>query len=147
MGISTPSIKNLESDLQSGLTPHLYGVAGPPYIGSWWKASKYLFFKIATWSAGKPSSAVPIINGLFAAAQKAKWLLLSAMVKLPLPISSMSASLWPQKLTLLSRKEFSFRISATRAHQGVMSPVIRQELPTVAPHSSTSAWPHSQRPK
>lgn len=45
-------------------------------------------------------TSVPMIRGDFIIAQRAKWARFSSIVKSPLPTSSMSGSLWPQKSTL-----------------------------------------------
>jgi hypothetical protein len=56
----------------------------------------------------------------------------SAIVRFPLPTSSMLTSLWPQKLTELRTKEFPFRISAMQYQYSVMSPDMRHESPVHA---------------
>lgn len=55
-----------------------------------------------------------MISGDFMAAHSAKCARFSASVRLPLPTSSMSGSLWPQKSTELRRKLFSLAMVAMR---------------------------------
>ena len=45
-------------------------------------------------------TSVPMIRGDFMIAHRAKWARFSSIVKSPLPTSSISGSLWPQKSTL-----------------------------------------------
>lgn len=59
---------------------------------------------------------VPMKRGDFKAAQREKCERDSARVRSPLPTSSMSASLWPQKLVLCEMKEARFRMRRMDHH-------------------------------
>jgi len=115
------------------------GIAGVPMVASWWNARSSVFFIMANWVELSKLRSVPRRIGLFKKHHAAKCVLCSWIVRLPLPISIMSMSLWEKKLTEDKWAEFVAIMLVMYDQVALASPAILQECPTLAPHSQTFA--------
>ena len=104
--------------------------------------SRLLRMSKVCWLAFRRS--VPMSSGAAISAHRLKWVTCSALLRLPLPISSMSGSFqWPGPATL-AWLEFALMIDSIRVQFGLMSPVVRHRLPTFGAQFHGLFLPHSQ---
>ena len=85
----------------------------------------------------------PISSGAFEIAHSEKCVRYSSVVIPPLPTSSMSGSFQPPGPAKSAHLSFSSMMLVMLCQLSLMSPVVRQLLPTVRAHLAGSSTPHS----
>ncbi len=112
--------------------------------GSWSTAMTSALVRMSSVSCWAVRRSAPISRGAAISAQRLKWVRYSVPVMPPLPTSSMSGSLKAPGLAYAESPWLACAMEIMLCQVSLMSPVVRQELPTGGAQFHGPVEPHSQ---